>query len=154
VPSDSLPELRPGPATPPPGEGRLVLGRFALESACASGGHGTVWRARDRVTGGVAAVKVLPGITGEALLALRREVAALRLLRIPGVVPLLDAGAEAGVGLVAMQWIDGAPFTAALAAPSGAPSTPERWTQLAPTVVALLETLARVHAAGIVHRDL
>ncbi|MEZ6017232.1 MAG: serine/threonine-protein kinase [Planctomycetota bacterium] len=129
----------------------MVLGRFALEAPIGSGGQGTVWRARDRVTRSVAAVKVLPGLGPDAVGALRREVAALRLLRIPGVVPLLDTGAEEGTGngIVAMQWIVGERFGARTAALPGA-----RWGALAPTVVALLETLSRVHAAGIVHRDL
>ncbi|MEM9380807.1 MAG: serine/threonine-protein kinase [Planctomycetota bacterium] len=128
------------------GEAALVLERFVLEREVSRGALGTVWRARDRVACCDVAVKILPGLTHDDLVTMGREIAALRLLQIPGVVPLIDAGPHGACGCVAMEWIEGSHF----------PSASERtaWDRLEPSLRSLLETLERVHSVGIVHRDL
>ncbi len=61
-------------------------------------------------------------------------------------VRLIDEGVEEGRPFLVMERIAGTPFP-------GVP-TPCRWPSLAKTTVTLLETLARVHASGVIHRDL
>ncbi|MEM1448770.1 MAG: serine/threonine-protein kinase [Planctomycetota bacterium] len=128
------------------GEATLVLERFVLVREVSRGAQGTVWQARDRVACCDVAVKILPGLTHDDVVTMGREVAALRLLKIPGVVPLIDAGAHGACGCVAMEWIDGSHF------PSASERT--RWERLEPALRSLLGTLERVHSVGIVHRDL
>ncbi|MEY3210643.1 MAG: hypothetical protein RIT28_1124, partial [Pseudomonadota bacterium] len=72
-----------------------------------------------------------------------REVAALDLARLPGVVTLYDHGeAEGGRAWISMALIEGRPFP------------PGPWSVLGPVVEALLETIHQVHSFGLVHRDL
>jgi tetratricopeptide (TPR) repeat protein len=129
------------------GEGaRLIAGRYQLRAQLGEGGHGDVWEAIDRLTHGAVAVKLLrPGPRSQRA-RVRREVSALRLLRIPGVVALLDEGMSDEQPFLVMERVEGRPFP-------GAP-VPCRWPVVAKPAVALIETLARVHAAGVVHRDL
>jgi hypothetical protein len=127
----------------------LVARRYLLVERLGAGGHGEVWTAEDRVLGEQVAVKRMrPGGAAEPA-RVRREIAALRLLALPGVVRLLDEGTEDdGRPFFVMERVEGAPFP-------GAPRTPRwSWSALAERTVALLEVLARVHAAGVVHRDL
>ncbi|MEZ4364395.1 MAG: serine/threonine-protein kinase [Kofleriaceae bacterium] len=121
-----------------------MLRRFDLASVLGQGSHGVVYEALDRETGATVAVKVFRGDYDPS--RIRREIAALRLLRVRGVVKFLDEGTADGAPYIAMERVDGSDFPAA--------PKPTPWETLAPTVIALFETLAIVHNAGIVHRDL
>jgi hypothetical protein len=135
------------PAGVTPSAGAVIANRYRLESAIGSGTYGEVWRAIDLVLDSPVAIKILrePEAPSERARA-RREAAALRLLRAPGIVQLLDEGEHDGRAFFAMEMANGAPFPAR--------SRPCPWAELEPVAVALLETLERIHAAGIVHRDL
>jgi hypothetical protein len=126
--------------------GRVIAGRYRLVGRLGKGGHGEVWEADDALTGGGVALKLLGVGVGVQAARVRREVSALRLLRLPGVVRLLDEGVDEGLAFLVMERVEGLPFP-------GAPR-PRPWPMLGETTVALLETLARIHAAGVVHRDL
>jgi subtilisin family serine protease len=138
---------RTGPATlDRPTPGARLLDRYVLGPLLGAGAHGSVHRAEDVLLGRPVAVKILPGALAEDPARVRREIAALRLLHLPGAVRLLD---EATVGedvVLVLELIEGAPFP-------GAP-TPMPWAALATRALALAETVARLHAAGVVHRDL
>jgi hypothetical protein len=124
-----------------------VAGRYVLEQLIGRGGQGEVWCATDRITGDRVGLKLLDR-RGEDTSAARarREVATLRILRVPGVVRLLDEGVDGERAFVVMDLVEGTPF------PGKASS--QHWAEIAPTTMRLLEILARVHAAGVVHRDL
>ena len=128
------------------GRPERVGARYALVERLGQGGHGEVWTARDALTGARVAVKLLRPRTGTSHARVRREVAALRLLRIPGVVRLLDEGVEDAWVYLVMEHVPGRPFPGVEA--------PCAWERLEPTVMSLLDTLDRIHAAGVVHRDL
>ena len=101
----------------------------------------TVFCATDLLTNEEVAVKLIRE-GGERT---RREVAALRLLRIPGVVRILDHGEHELDTFIVMERVAGRPW----------PGTPRRdWAGLQSPVIGLLEALARCHAAWVVHRDL
>ncbi|MFN7147547.1 MAG: serine/threonine-protein kinase, partial [Myxococcota bacterium] len=123
----------------------LLAGRYRLLDRLGSGGTGTVYRAQDLITAETVAVKILNPHTTSAALRHRREVLALRALQIPGVVRLIDEGRSEGRPFLAMEYLPGEPFPG---------STRRTWKDIAAPTIALLETLARVHAAGVVHRDL
>lgn len=124
----------------------LLAGRYALTGLLGAGGFGTVYRGEDQLTGEQVAVKILAGVDEAGRQRLRRELAALRWLRMPGVVQLRDDGPAGADWFLVMDRVDGLPFP-------GVP-TPAPWATIAPIVEALLEVLVRVHAAGILHRDL
>ncbi len=120
----------------------VVVDRYELGPLLGSGGFGQVHVARDRLTGERVALKRIVGESPRV----RREVWALRLLRLPGVVRLLDAGVDGGHAWLVTELVQGSPF----------PGRPGRqpWTSIAEATLQLLEVLGRVHAAGVVHRDL
>jgi hypothetical protein len=133
---------------PPPDlrAGHLIAGRYHLLARLGRGGHGEVWRAFDRLTGGLVAIKILRRGSADAVARACREVAALRLLRLPGVVRLVDEGIEDEHPFLVMEHVDGEPFPGA--------TVPCAWPALSAPLVRLLETLGRIHDAGFIHRDL
>lgn len=130
---------------------RVIGGRYELRVLIGTGGFGEVWEAYDRITARVVAVKLLFALSTEAVHRFRREVAALRALRLPGVVRFVDEGRHQGRYYLVMQRIHGEDFPGRR--PPGSPGVAWRWEDLAPRIARLLEILGRVHAAGVVHRD-
>ena len=124
----------------------VVARRYRLITVLGRGAHGRVWEAEDQLTGGTVALKMLSADLGLSGARLRREVASMRLLRLAGVVQLLDEGTDGDRPFIVMERVRGVPFPGVAA--------PVPWPVLAPTAIALLTTLSRMHAAGIVHRDL
>ncbi|MDI1448377.1 serine/threonine-protein kinase [Polyangium sp. 6x1] len=126
--------------------GKLLADRYVLMAQLGSGGQGAVWEAEDTRTGERVAVKVLRSVSATCAARAQREIAALRLLRLPGVVRLVDEGLQGDRPFLVTECILGRPFPGV--------SVPCSWEALEPVLVGLLETLAWIHAAGIVHRDL
>jgi hypothetical protein len=124
-----------------------AAGRYTLGEVLGRGGSGTVYRARDELGLRDVALKLLRPGPDTSAARVRREVAALRLLRLPGVVALLDEGEHAGSRFLVMELVEGAPFPGAFEGQPG-------WALLEATALALLDVLQQVHAAGVVHRDL
>ncbi len=88
-------DIRPGRA----------VGPWLVEERIGAGGQATVHRARHRVTGRVAALKVVrPGAWAEPgfRTRFRRECDALLALEGPHIVPILDAGEADGTAYLAM----------------------------------------------------
>jgi len=147
--AESLPlapyRLRRPVTTPQPRLTNSVLAhRYLVIAPLGVGGHGQVWLAHDQLLHEDVAVKLLPTVTPQQRVRVRREIAMLRRLQVPGVVPLRDEGVHGPRTFLVMDVVDGCPF----------PDKRHTWPELAPTTVALLETLARIHAVGVVHRDL
>ncbi len=137
-PDDPLPtdERRPLRA------GDLIGRRYRLERRLGAGGFGQVWRAVDTVVEAPVAVKLCPLRSDSEALQLRDEVTALQWAGLPGIVRLLDDGAQGGRGYLVMALVEGWPFPGRGAVP------------LAELTARLLEVLARLHGIGIVHGDL
>ena len=127
-------------------EARLLAGRYRLEEVIGEGGFGVVYRAQDAVRSKPVAIKIYSRIGPDDVLRIHREIAALRLLRLPGVVNLLDDGVDQGELFVAMDLIAGTPFPGV--------GKPLSWQQLEPLALRVLEVLAKVHEAGVIHRDI
>src|SRR5512145_392564 len=90
-----------------------VARRYRCLRSIGKGGHGEVWEAEDRLTGEIVAVKLFDRGFGAEPLRVRREIAALRLARLPSVVRLLDEGLEDGQAFLVMERVRGAPFPGA-----------------------------------------
>lgn len=124
----------------------VVGGRYDLRELLGSGGAGTVYAAHDRVTGETVAVKLLESaLTTADQARFRREVMALRLLRVRGVVRMIDDGVHRGRPFIVMEKIDGQPFPG---------DGPRSWSAIGPICRETLEVLSHVHAYGVVHRDI
>ncbi|HET8540584.1 MAG TPA: serine/threonine-protein kinase [Anaeromyxobacter sp.] len=86
------------------------VGPYEIVSVIGRGGIGTVYRARHRDTGELAAVKVLgpaPAVDATAARRLAREYEVLRSLDHPNVVRVLDAGVHEGYSFLAMELVEG-----------------------------------------------
>lgn len=133
----------------------LVSDRYMLLEPLGQGGMGTVYRAFDRLTGNVIALKRVrtgrdhdPNNTLDVRLALAQEFRLLATLRHPHIISVLDYGFDA----------DGAPyFTMDLLEDPEDILTVAKRSPLTTKIVLItemLQALAYLHRRGIVHRDL
>jgi WD40 repeat protein len=138
----TVPLLEPGTPT--------RLGRFEIRARLGAGGFGTVYRAYDARLDREVALKVpLPGTldSPERIERFLREARSAAQLRHPHIVPVYEAGSDAGRSYIASAFIEGRTIADAVA--SG-PFTPQR---AAEVVLALAEALHYAHGLGVVHRD-
>src|SRR3954463_1438081 len=129
--------------------GELVDDRFELEQTIGSGGMGTVYRARDPISGETVAVKVISEQQSHLTERFAREVKVLAELSHPGVVRYISHGmTSSGELFLVMEWVDGEMLRTRL---ERGPLTLSESITLATRVA---EALGAAHARGIVHRDL
>ena len=131
--------------------GRLLDGRYLVESRVARGGMATVYRALDTRLDRPVAVKImhahLAADSGFAARFVREARAAARLNHI-GVVGVFDQGDDDGLVYLAMEYVPGRTLRDVIS--DEAPLPPLRAVRLLERVV---DALAAAHAAQIVHRD-
>ncbi len=141
------------PLSGPPEIDPVIDARFEVLGLVGAGGMGRVYRARDRASGAVVAVKVLGARADpraeESIARFVREARVLASLDHPGIVRYLDAGetSERGAFLV-MEWLAGHDLDERLLR---GPLSVDEVIVLAKR---LAEPLAAAHRRGIVHRDL
>ncbi len=124
----------------------MVAGRYELIAPIGKGATADVYRARHDITGEHVAVKLFRTARDVEPARLRREIALLRSLRLPGVVELIAEGVHEGRPFLVTSFVDGKPFPGV--------SAPASWSDIARPTMAVLEILSRVHAAGVIHRDI
>jgi serine/threonine protein kinase len=140
------------PVTTP---GRLVAGRYRLQSQIGGGGMGTVWLADDELLGRQVAVKQVlsaPGANAQETdqqrqRALREGRIAARLSH-PHAISVYDVALEGGQPWLVMQYLPSRSLAAVLAEDGVL-----RVDQVAQIGAQVADALAATHAAGIVHRD-
>ncbi|AUX48867.1 protein kinase [Sorangium cellulosum] len=129
--------------------GDIVADRFLIERLAGSGGMGSVYRALDRHTGEVAALKVMSGRGLEHGERFAREAQVLAGLRHPGIVRYIAQGAtESGEPWLALEWLEGESLGDRLR---------RRGLTVAESIMLglrIAEALAEAHRHGVVHRDL
>lgn len=127
-------------------------GGWELQRLLARGGHGTVYVARHREHGRLAAVKILSrsfGASPEMAGRFVREARILSRLRHPGVVEILELGIlPDGRPFAAMELLAGQSLLDVLAARGRLP-LPE----VVEILTAICSALDAAHAAGVIHRD-
>jgi hypothetical protein len=126
-----------------------LLERYEILSLLGRGGMGVVYRARDRASGEVVAVKVLLEGRAGAVARFAREAAVLSGLDHPGIVRYGAHGVtDAAEPYLAMEWLDGENLSGRL---ERGVLTVDETLSLATQVS---QALAATHARGVVHRDL
>jgi eukaryotic-like serine/threonine-protein kinase len=126
----------------------LIVERFEVLRLAGTGGMGSVYHARDRLTGEPVALKVMHGKWEHAAARFAREASTLAALSHPRIVRYVAHGTtDAGDPYLAMEWLEGEELSVRLAR---APLTMNESVRVA---VLVAETLAAAHARGVVHRD-
>ncbi len=127
--------------------GTVVGDRFEIESLAGTGGMGEVYRARDRETGELVAVKFVRQSALSYVARFEREARALAQFAHPGIVRYVAHGKDPSLFL-AMEWLEGEDLHRRLA--RGAMPIGDAL-ELAQR---LTDALAAAHARGIIHRDI
>ena len=133
----TITELRPTA-----GAARVVAGRYRVRGLLGRGGMGRVWRAEDELLGREVALKQV--VVDEIALG---EARALARLDHVGIVRVHDLLIEDGEPWIVMELLTGRTLAAALA------EGPLPVAEVARIALRVLDALAAVHAAGLVHRD-
>jgi serine/threonine protein kinase len=141
-----------GPVTTP---GRLVAGRYRLQSQLGEGGMGTVWLARDELLGRQVAIKqVLTQVGVSTAESDQQRQRALREGRIaarlshPHAISVYDVALESGQPWLVMEYLPSRSLATVLTEDGVL-----RADQVAQIGAQVADALAATHAAGIVHRD-
>ena len=126
-----------------------ALDRFELQRQVGSGGTATVYRALDRQTGALVALKILHGRSSEQTGRFGQEAEVLAELSHPAVVRYVAHGSTPlGEHYLAMEWLEGENLSDRLA---GGALTIGESVDLGRRVA---DALASAHRRGIVHRDI
>ena len=130
------------------------IGPWQILGELGRGGLGVVYRARrddgpGQAVGPEVALKVPTGLDPEDRLRFVEEARALRRLRAPGVAAIVEADLAGPTPYLAMELVRGETLQERLQREG--PASPREAVGLA---LELTRTLRRLHAAGVVHRDL
>src|SRR5690348_12976908 len=135
--------------------GRVIAGRYRLESPIGRGAMGVVWRARDQLLDRDVAIKEVQ--IADTLTEAERATAFQRTLREaktaarinhPAVVTVYDVAEDGGRPWIVMQLVHAQSLDQVLA--DSGPLPPRRAAEMARQ---LLSALSVAHAAGVLHRD-
>lgn len=132
--------------------GQTLNDRFEIIARLGKGAMGEVFRATDRQTGETVAVKVLSGdlaMEPDMIERFRREGEALRQLRHPNIVGLVDTFMHAGGQVIVMDFVPGGSLHDLLR--RDGPLPVERARRMA---LDLCDALIRAHRLDIIHRDI
>lgn len=122
-----------------------MIDDFELLEIIAKSSRSMVHRARDRRSGGIVAVKLLPESCIET--AWKRETAALAQIQHDHVIQLLENGLCEGGAYLALEWLPGPDLGSVI---SCKPLSTDHFAKL---VNQSLRALIAVHQAGYLHRD-
>jgi serine/threonine protein kinase len=136
----------------PVGTDPARIGPYLIERKLGAGGMGTVYLATHEQTGKVVALKLLsPSLAREEGLVARfaREIDALKKLKNPHVVELIDHGVDGEMYYYTMEYVPGETLTARLRREKRIP-----WRETIDLATQICVALKSAHDAGIIHRDL
>src|SRR5262249_29710774 len=134
--------------------GDCFAGQYDVLEEIGSGSFGIVYRARQRSTGQLIALKVLRSSGPHAIpprrgARFRRGLALCARLEHPHVVRLIDCGTTEGMMWAAFAHVPGRSLRAVLEAEGCL-----GWSEAVRFMAQVADALAAAHALGIVHRDL
>ncbi|MBN1568460.1 MAG: protein kinase [Acidobacteria bacterium] len=146
-----------------------LLSGYEILAELGCGGMGVVYKAREKQTGRLVALKMMRRPDAASLIRFKQEFRSLQEVSHPNLVTLLSAVAEEGWWFFTMELLEGADFVAYVRsggfnqqAPVPPPSTTgtvdalsgDQLSRLRSVLPQLAEGLAALHAAGKVHRDI
>ena len=149
---DSAHEETRAAAFTPPAHLSAITTRYDILAECGRGGMGVVYKARDRQTDDVIAIKVLnPAIASEPGLIdrFKTELRLARKITHKHVCRVHDFNEFAGTAVISMEFVQGESLRDLLRRPEGI--SIRQGLKIAHQVLA---ALGEAHAQGIIHRDL
>jgi serine/threonine protein kinase len=127
------------------------LGNYEIVSKIAEGGMGTVYKARNRLTGEIVAVKVIAQTTTKNPVLLQRferEFLAARVLDHPNVVKAIEYCGVLPHPFLVMEYVDGESLGQRMERLGAYPEA-----EAVRIISQVCEGLQRAHKQGLVHRD-
>lgn len=127
------------------------LGNYQILEEIGRGGMGVIYRARQRHSKRIVALKRVLGYHGdsrETLERFRREAQAAASLDHPNILPIYEVGEADGLPFFTMKLATGGSLHGAAASRRG---SPREWVQL---IAKVARAVAYAHGEGILHRDL
>ncbi len=128
-----------------------LLGNFDIVSKIADGGMGTVYKAKNRLTGQIVAIKVIAPTTAKNAILLKRvqqEFEAAKLLDHPNVVRALEYYGGGPNPFLVMEFVDGESLGQRMERAGAVPEA-----EAIKIIAQVCEGLQRAHKQGLVHRD-
>ncbi len=131
--------------------GSTFADRFELQELLGQGGMGSVYKARQRFTGQIVAIKMLhAGRDQQTYLRFKQEGKAASALKHPNIATVLDFGiADSGQAYLVMEFVEGMSLEQAIDTTLRMPV--ERCLKI---FIQVCDALLEAHEHGIVHRDL
>ncbi|NYE60055.1 serine/threonine-protein kinase [Duganella sp. 1224] len=132
----------------------VQIGKYRIDGLLGQGAMGTVYRAHDPLIERAVALKTVRRDPGDAEQAVelverfRKEAQAAGRLMHPNIVAVYEYGEAGELAYIAMEFVDGTPLSALLAAQSCSLAQALAWGG------ELLAALAYSHEHGVVHRDI
>lgn len=133
-------------------KGRLIAGKYRLETLVGVGGMGEVWRARHLHLDMPVAIKFMEAraaASPEARSRFEREAKAIAKIRSPHVVQVTDHGVDGGTPYMVMELLEGEDLGVLLRRVGKLSLA-----QTARIVQQAAKGLRRAHEQGVIHRDL
>lgn len=124
--------------------------RYEIIGELGSGGMATVYKANDRHTGRVVAIKIMDERLAHRTEVLKRfelEAAAMDRLKHPHIVPLHDVNIDGDERFIVMDFIDGESLLDRMERKPLGPA------EALEVLIPVLDALVLAHEEGIVHRD-
>ena len=144
------------PSGTPPAQS-VYLGDFELLQEIGRGGMGIVYRARQRSVGRMVAVKILhPGrlLSASEVDRFRQEAETVARLEHPNIVPVYDAGEDAGQPWCAMKLVPGGTLANTKSPNPVAPGNEATFALVADSMRQIALAIQHAHQRGVLHRDL
>jgi WD40 repeat protein/predicted Ser/Thr protein kinase len=154
--SDPIAAAEPEPSGTPSTQG-VCLGDFEVLEEIGRGGMGIVYRARQKSVGRMVAVKILhPGrmLSAGEVERFRQEAEIVARLEHPNIVPVYDAGEDAGQPWCAMKLVQGGTLAKRTSQIPALTGNKVPFAAIADSMSKIATAVHHAHQRGVLHRDL
>ncbi|MDF1665440.1 MAG: bifunctional serine/threonine-protein kinase/formylglycine-generating enzyme family protein [Planctomycetota bacterium] len=136
------------------GAQKKVFGNYEILGELSRGGMGVVYRARQRMSGRIVALKLmLDGSDPEENLRFRREAQALAKLAHPSIIPIYDCGHHNDVPYFTMELVEGKDLHTYIQEEIQSTGKPPDWEWCCEIISQVASALEECHELGLSHRD-
>ena len=138
----------PASACSPQATGKVLNGRYRLDTLIATGGFAEVWRAFDTELQRIVAIKLPKPSRLASSTNFITEARRVARLKHPGIGPVFDVGTEDGRCFIVSEYVEGGSLADRLAKSPPAVSETVQW------LGEIATALEYAHLHGVIHRDI